>query len=50
MNKEIKRRADVVGVLPNPAALLRLARAVLIEAHDEWQVNERGYLSGSSRE
>jgi putative transposase len=33
---------------PTPAALLRLRGAVLIDAHDEWQVNERRYLSEGS--
>ena len=48
VNKEIKRRTDIVDVFPNPAALLRLAGSVLIEQHDEWKAGERRYFSESS--
>lgn len=40
-----------MGVFPNPAALLRLAGAVLVEQHDEWEASTRRYLSeGSMRQ
>ena len=41
LNKEAKRRADVVGILPSERSILRLIGAVLLEQNDEWQLQHR---------
>jgi len=41
LNKEVKRRADVVGIFPNEDSITRLIGAVLLEANDEWQLQPR---------
>lgn len=41
LNKEIKCRADVVGIFPNEGSIIRLIGAVLLEANDEWALQHR---------
>jgi len=47
VNKEIKRRSNVVGIFPNDAAIMRLVGALIVEQNEEWHLTRR-YMSNES--
>ena len=49
LNREVKRRTNVVSIFPDTGSVLRLVGSILIEAHDEWQAGRRYFSLDSMR-
>ena len=49
LNREIRRRTNVLGIFPNCESIIRLVRAVVSDQHDDW-VQQKRYMSLSARE
>ncbi|MEN8615509.1 IS256 family transposase [Dehalogenimonas sp. THU2] len=49
LNKEIKRRSNVVGIFPNSKSVIRLIGAVLMEQQDEWEIGRRYFSLDSMK-